>query len=127
MLKQTVERLHLEWCHIMIKSELVLRQIADVQYPRTADMRKAEKCPWLKWPTQLFIHGQWWSIRLIHLLQIRQWCDIGGLNVWHCPHMECESFKSRWRSLGMAASGTLPGSVRLVLAWQANAMKHKML
>ena len=34
---------------------------------------------------------------------------------------------SRWRSLGMAASGTLPGSVRLVLAWQANAMKHKTL
>ena len=23
-------------------------------------------------PTQLFIHGQWWSIRLIHRLQIRQ-------------------------------------------------------
>ena len=25
------------------------------------------KCPWLKWPTQLLIQGQWWSIFMQHL------------------------------------------------------------
>lgn len=82
-------------------------------------------CYWIV--TTKLTHGQWWSIRDMHRLQIRQWWDMGGLNVWHCPHMECESFNNRCRSLGMAANGTLPGSVRDVFAWHANAIKHNTL
>ena len=40
---------------------------------------------WLEWPTQWLIHGQWWSIFLIHL---------GEKNLYNvdvlCQHVEIE-------------------------------------
>lgn len=75
----------------------------------------------LEAPTQLFIHGQWWSIRLTHRLQILQWCEKGGLKVWHCPHMEWLVESLLWLSIGTAHLGTDPGSVKEVLAWDERA------
>ena len=79
----------------------------------------------LEAPTQLFIHGQWWSIRLTHRLQIRQWWERSGLNVWHWPHMLCDVCVCRWLSHGTAARGTEPGSDKLHFACEANAMVQK--
>lgn len=70
-------------------------------------------------PTQLLIHGQWWSIRRIHRWQMRQWCARGGRYVSHRVHTvqftksqpeseECMSEKS----IRLWGNGTVPGSVR---------------
>ena len=34
-------------------------------------------------PTQLLIHGQWWSMFKTHLLQAEQWWHLSGLNTLH--------------------------------------------
>ena len=37
------------------------------------DMRNCMKYFWLRSPTQLLIQGQWWSIRRMQCLRMRQW------------------------------------------------------
>jgi hypothetical protein len=64
-------------------------------------------------------------IKHTHRLHIRQWWDMGGLNVWHWLHMLSFSFL-RCNSVGTALMGTDPGSVKLVLAWHAKARAHNI-
>ena len=76
-------------------------------------------------PTQLFIHGQWWSMRLIHRLHILQWWELGGLYVWQWLHIACVVMPFLINaSLGTASCGIDPGSVNVVFAWHARARAH---
>ena len=43
------------------------------------EIKKHMKTPWLLIPTQLLIHGQWWSNRSTHLLHILQCRDLSVL------------------------------------------------
>jgi hypothetical protein len=56
----------------------------------------------------------------MHRLQIRQWCEWGGLKDWHWLHMLSLAWLYRCDSVGTALDGTDPGSVRVVLAWEAS-------
>ncbi len=46
-------------------------------------MRNCRKYFWFHSPTQLLIHGQWWSMRRTQRRQMRQWCARGGRYVSH--------------------------------------------
>lgn len=50
-------------------------------------MMKTKKELWLLTPTQLFIHGQWWSNRSTHRLQIAQCLLRGVLRTSHSGHI----------------------------------------
>lgn len=39
-------------------------------------------------PTQLFTHGQWWSILRIHRWHTEQWCALSGLMLQHFGHLK---------------------------------------
>ena len=41
------------------------------------EMRNIKNTPWFRIPTQLLSHGQWWSKRSTHRLQMAQWRDLG--------------------------------------------------
>ena len=68
----------------------------------------------LKNPTQLFIHGQWWSILSTHLLQAEQWCDLSGLKIWHIRQYLLFFYSGSSRKYPQY-NGTRPGSVNMVL------------
>jgi hypothetical protein len=63
----------------------------------------------------------------MHRLQIRQWCEWGGLKLWHWLHMLSFDWLYRWASVGTALEGTDPGSVRVVLTWHASAKAATVL
>jgi len=42
----------------------------------------------LCFPTQLLIHGQWWSYCSIHVSQVSQWFDLLGLYWMHLKQIE---------------------------------------
>ena len=53
-----------------------------VQYsndPVARDTLNSKKAWWLRWPTQLTVQGQWWSILREHLLHWLQWPVLRGL------------------------------------------------
>ena len=81
------------------------------------------KCFWLFAPMQLFIQGQWWSMRTMHRLQMRQWWDRGGLYASQRPQIVSGMPLSLARMRGCAWRGTAPGFVNMVLSWLINAMK----
>ena len=71
-------------------------------------------------------HGQWWSILLIHLLQILQWWARGGLYVSHLVQTVQSSLSSLsskldstlWiseKSILACGKGTTPGSLHTAL------------
>ena len=66
-------------------------------------------------PTQLLIHGQWWSILSTHLLQAEQWWQRSGLNTLHIRQYLrlLFSLSPRWKPQN---TGTWPGSV--VIVWK---------
>lgn len=49
-------------------------------------IKNSKKNFWLLMPTQLFTHGQWWSILMMHRLQMLQWWARGGLKLLHRAH-----------------------------------------
>lgn len=81
----------------------------------------------MKIPTQLLIHGQWWSIFNTHRLHSEQWWVLGGLKSLHCLQyleslMEGGGISIKfssgevsedlfWVDKSFQFSGTLPGSV----------------
>ena len=85
------------------------------------------KCFWLFAPMQLFIQGQWWSILTIHRLQMRQWCDRGGLYASHRPQIVSGIPDSDARIRGWACLGTAPGFVNMVFSWAIKAKQLKKM
>lgn len=49
-------------------------------YEKTSTVNST-KYFWFPSPTQLFTHGQWWSIRLTHLPHTLQWCARSGFTL----------------------------------------------
>lgn len=66
-------------------------------------------------------------MRDMQRLQMRQWWEKGGLKVWHWLHMLNLVACKRCSRVGTAAVGTDPGSVKLVLIWDAKENDAKML
>jgi len=54
--------------------------------------KKNKKYEWFPAPTQLFIHGQWWSYTLTHLLQYSQCLLLNGLAISQSLHILLQSF-----------------------------------
>ena len=51
--------------------------------PRVINTKKSMKYFRFQKPTQLFTHGQWWSIFNTQVRQLEQWWVRYGLKLWH--------------------------------------------
>ena len=76
---------------------------------------------------QLFTHGQWWSIFVMHRLQMRQWWARGGLKALHLLHRYSVLPDDTSACVGSAAGGTVPGSVKATRTWLTIANASSVL
>lgn len=77
---------HYIWTFIItlwpVNQSIIILKLT-IPLPIVAYNKKSRKYLWLYWPIQLPVHGQWWSILKIHLLQCEQWWVRGGLTIRH--------------------------------------------
>ena len=70
----------------------------------------------LKWPTQVLIQGQWWSIFMTQRPHLRQWWDRGALYPSHWP--QCCSCARASSDSGLQPIGIKPGPwLRALVKW----------
>mmetsp|Transcript_6785 Transcript_6785/g.21021 ORF Transcript_6785/g.21021 Transcript_6785/m.21021 type:complete len:222 (+) Transcript_6785:137-802(+) len=82
------------------------------------------KCLWLRHPTQVPIHGQWWSMRRTQQPHSAQWCARSGRGMEHFLHHVafpgCHSSRAgatgsaspTFRTNSRHSRGKVPGSAR---------------
>lgn len=75
---------------------------------------------WFLIPTQLLIHGQWWSYLSTHLWQIMQCLDLAVRIVLHSGHKDDGSNVSNKFMKSTESFIKYPGSIFIRIMWINN-------